>query len=413
MIPIPKSMSKKVETFISDAWDFEENNFSKMKKEKDEDEDEEDEEKLFSESEYVNLFEQINELYKQQEIFIPSKKETNSQYFYEGLDILNDDLTEYFNNANEKDEKPTVHICAYHVNEMHKYPFLEFFLFKEKKENENLLHFPNFKYENSFNVLEKSFSIIKLIGLTYGKQLNYDFKGYLGYSKDLFLFFDCSNLKLNGFKMSKENDLWLATIDEIINQKKTCDINIEQNITELFINNEELLYLSDKNGLFYEIPTTAYSSCSKNKLDFVLTFGVSPSTNNEIMGNYYYFTNYQNAVKLSFLNDENENGGLIRCALFLGNMKVPMNINNDIIDESEITQNILLNSINNVKDKKNEQLLLRIIDRNGLWTHNYDSVYLGKIELDDGSFFEKFPLWVVKDYEQQVVLSAHILDKNE
>jgi hypothetical protein len=36
---------------------------------------------------------------------------------------------------------------------------------------------------------------------------------------------------------------------------------------------------------------------------------------------------------------------------------------------------------------------------------------LGKIELDDGTTFNEYPLWVVKDYEQQVVLSTHIIDK--
>jgi hypothetical protein len=33
------------------------------------------------------------------------------------------------------------------------------------------------------------------------------------------------------------------------------------------------------------------------------------------------------------------------------------------------------------------------------------------MELDDGTIFNEHPLWVVKDYEQQVVLSTHIIDK--
>jgi hypothetical protein len=56
-------------------------------------------------------------------------------------------------------------------------------------------------------------------------------------------------------------------------------------------------------------------------------------------------------------------------------------------------------------------LQMRLNDRGGAWTINYDSVYIGKVELDDGSYFDDYPLWAVKEYEQQIVLSSHLLDK--
>jgi hypothetical protein len=130
------------------------------------------------------------------------------------------------------------------------------------------------------------------------------------------------------------------------------------------------------------------------------------------MGNYYYFTDYQNAIKKSgWLNESAGCGGLIRCAIFLGKMKVLRNNPDDNVDESKLTKDYLLNYNECSMEYKNAKLLLRISDRDGLWTENYNSVYLGKMELDDGTIFNDYPLWVVKDYDQQVVLSTHIIDK--
>jgi hypothetical protein len=58
-----------------------------------------------------------------------------------------------------------------------------------------------------------------------------------------------------------------------------------------------------------------------------------------------------------------------------------------------------------------ERLLLRVSDHDGKWAFNYDSAYLGNVELDNGSFLEKSIL-AIKEYNQQVPLSYHFVDKN-
>ena len=183
-------------------------------------------------------------------------------------------------------------------------------------------------------------------------------------------------------------------------------------VVTFFKDNSDFLYLKDGDGNIYENPVVAYSGVSRRKLDFLTNFGIPASGNNAVLGNYYYFTNYQNAVKMSgWGSEENMNGGIIRFALFLGNMKVLLNDPNDDADDSLITRNMLLNTDPSSEDYKGVRSLLRISDRDGKWTADYDSVYVGKIDLDDGSVYEDYPLWVVKDYEQQVVLSNHIIDK--
>jgi len=84
------------------------------------------------------------------------------------------------------------------------------------------------------------------------------------------------------------------------------------------------------------------------------------------------------------------------------------NCPNDPADESETKQQRL--SDDRV-DTKLEQLTMRISDHDGRWAENYDSVYLGPVELDDGTYFH-CNLLAVKNYNQQIPLSYHYVDKN-
>jgi hypothetical protein len=89
-------------------------------------------------------------------------------------------------------------------------------------------------------------------------------------------------------------------------------------------------------------------------------------------------------------------------------MLIKMNDPDDPIDESEIKKMRL----NDPKiDAKYESLTIRITDYDGIWTKDYDSVYLGRIELDDGTFYKESPLYVVKDFNQQYPLSYHYINK--
>ena len=54
---------------------------------------------------------------------------------------------------------------------------------------------------------------------------------------------------------------------------------------------------------------------------------------------------------------------------------------------------------------------MRISDHDGKWTNMYDSVYLGRTELDDGTFLKNTPIWVVKNYNQQFSLSYKLVPR--
>ena len=124
--------------------------------------------------------------------------------------------------------------------------------------------------------------------------------------------------------------------------------------------------------------------------------------------------NSQEKEKESVTDNKTKNG-LIRLALFLGDSLIKMNLKNDPIDNSDITR-LLLNKFYELENKtifNDLKMTMRISDRGGYWKENYDSVFVGPVELDDGTKFNLGPLWCVKDYERQMVLSCHLLDREK
>jgi hypothetical protein len=161
-------------------------------------------------------------------------------------------------------------------------------------------------------------------------------------------------------------------------------------------------------------------------LNFTYTFGVTKKQSDAILGPYYYFTDFKNAIrqggwtanekpeiKYNTLITDNEygryiKGGVVRIVLFLGKTKVKINLKTDEIDESQIKSERLTNS---GLDLNYEKLSMRISDHDGLWAKMYDSVLLDTVELDDGSMLKDTPMYVCKEYEQQLPLSYHYLNK--
>ena len=161
-------------------------------------------------------------------------------------------------------------------------------------------------------------------------------------------------------------------------------------------------------------------------MKFTYTFGVTKKQSDTNLGPYYYFTDFDNAIRhggwsetgkpelrFNTLITDNEygryiKGGIVRIALFLGKTNVKMNLKTDDIDESAMKRERLTN---NSLDLNYEKLTMRISDHDGLWTKTYDSVVLDAVELDDGSMLKDTPIYVCKEYEQQLPLSYHFLNK--
>ena len=352
----------------------------------------------------------------------------NSKYYnYAIKHLLIKDLSLIF----EPTSYDQIILCIYRINISGKCPFIQYLLSNNGFNIMCLPVLPIFTKLNYENIID--YSKVFLSGALqvenfgeFNKKLEFD--GYYIHNNKLCLFFDITNNQVNIDETYSYSNLMFVLADEIINYGKICNILISEDTRNFFITNYSINYLYDENNEAYEIPIVGFVGNSTTEmLKFTHIFGVSPQNKSAILGPYYYFTDFNYAIRqggwsydykpeymYNKLITDNEygrylKGGIVRFALFTGRTKYIENIPNDPNDDSEIKKQRLKDPLLN---KNYEIQTLRISDHDGIWAKTYDSAYLGNIELDDGSFVEDSPLIVLKNYEQQIPLSFHFIDKN-
>lgn len=293
-----------------------------------------------------------------------------------------------------------VYICAYNVNIEAMKPFLYFLLIKDIFTG--LLSLPSIILKNKNNIVNEVELFLNIILLQKDILKNkFIINGYKIFQQDIYVFIEINEKQAQ----IDNNETFLALVHEIMNTKHICNMKISSKVYNFFSENPEFLFLKDENDKKFEIPVVTYQSVEEKKMKFTFMFGISKSESPSMMGTYFYFTDYKNAIDK--FTGKNIKYGIIRCALFLGSMKIPMNFIDDDIDNSDIKKILLKTSP--LSDY--EMLTMRITDYDANWSKLYDSVYLGRTELDNGTFLNNTPLWVVKEYCQQFPLSYKIIGK--
>uniref|UniRef100_A0A6C0LMD8 Uncharacterized protein n=1 Tax=viral metagenome TaxID=1070528 RepID=A0A6C0LMD8_9ZZZZ len=335
----------------------------------------------------------------------------------------------------EKTEFKCVNVFAYKINNSHYKPFLSFLLHNNSKNNK--LSIPRvYFFANVFRETEilKSYIIKQLTGMmnsqNYGDLStdNVEVAGfYLNAENELCVFVDLSWCPWNTYDvLFKTEKLWFGIVDEIINKRQICNIDIDQTLIDFFVAEPEFVLLKDGINQFIETPMSCYVGKSEKQLNFIHMFGVSRSDKSRAFGPYFYFTDYQRAAEVAtknltnkediefnkMINDERfkkeSKGGVVRFAVFMKKTKyVDNNIDNEP-DPSE-TKKVRVNDPN--LDVNYERLTNRISDHDGNWANKYDSLSIGNIVLDDGNEFKDNHYIVLKDYDQQFPLSYHLIDK--
>jgi len=325
-------------------------------------------------------------------------------YNYSAKQFLIRDIDDYL----ESNTFNQVKIVAYEVNNDGVYPFIQFLLFKDDFLPYLSLPFIPLNYNNATS--EQIINMAKIIFIGLNLTDNYEsfaknivFDGFYEDNGEMFLFVDITKNKLNLYDIYSDSVVRLALVDEILNQQHVCNIPVDKTITDFFIQNYEYCVLKDKNNEDYEIPVVSYVGKQENKLNFTYTFGETKKNKDAILGPHYYFTNFENAFKEGMINNDNKYG-VVRFAVFAKKIKYIENFVDDNIDESETKKMKLQDE---TVDQNYERLTMRITDHDGKWTENYDSCYLGHIELDNGEYFKNTPMLVIKEYNQQIPLSYH------
>jgi hypothetical protein len=312
------------------------------------------------------------------------------------------------------DQYINVNLCVYSINTTGNIPFLHYLLINNGYESLTLPKLPIYSLFNKDTLIP--YSKVYLSGILQTNNFEefnntISFDGFYEFNDDIYLFFNITKCEINIDETYLSNPIRFGLIDEIVNHKNICNIEIDYNTSLFFIKNEWINYLYDEQNNPYEMPVVGFvGKPTEQKVNFTMIFGESAKNKSAIVGPYFYFTSFQHSFKDSGWIDNCKvvKGGIVRFALFVGKTKYVENSPNDPNDDSEIKKQRMED--NNL-DKNKEIQTLRISDHDGVWAKIYDSVYLGKLELDDGSFLEDTPMLVLKDYKQQTPLSCHFIDK--
>jgi hypothetical protein len=330
--------------------------------------------------------------------------EDSNNVNYEAINNLSKNIdNELFSNL-----FTNINICAYQIINKEKNPFLQFLLYNDT--NNTSLSFPSIDILTIEQIIDIS-NTKKLLDYIpcFFKNLinNLDIlknNQFIGFhldtkSKTIFVFYDFTNCNFCLDLFYSNSKFCLALVDEIINKQHVCNIKIHNNISNFFLLNQQFILLTNKNGEKIEHPVACYVGKEIIGLSFTYFLGLSKiDTEDAILGPYYYFTDFKNALKLV-------KGGVIRFAVFLGKMLVKLNYPEDSIDNSAIKRE-------KIKASNNEKITMRITDYDGLWSHKYDSCFVGNIKLDNGDIINYAPIFVVKNYEQHYPLSYHFTNND-
>ena len=299
-----------------------------------------------------------------------------------------------------------VNIFAYNVNTQARAPFLNILLHKQKGSNTLMLPkvtiFKNIDPDELINYSKVCLFGLCLLDNFYHFNKTLIFNGFYIFNNNLYLFFDITNCNIKLNDIYSNSQLWFGFIDEIVNHRNICNIKIDENVSNLLESNDKLCFLNDENGESYELPIIGFIGTNKNTASFKSIFGEPCQNKNAILGPYYYFTNFNKAFASEGCDC------IVRFALFIGKVKHITNDINDPIDESIIKQKRLQDTS---FDQNIERLTMRITDHDGNWAKTFDSAYLGHFELDNGEYLKDAPVLAVRDYEQQMPLSYHYINK--
>jgi hypothetical protein len=312
-------------------------------------------------------------------------------------------------------KQPIINIICYHVTDrMVKYPFIQVMV---ELEGHPLLkgisterfvlpsvYMSNVKTNLSAYVLNKIKHNLEELGCD-TKPLNHDaFLGVINVNNSTMLLVDISSVDIFRISNSKMNTTWFALPTEIMNTETICNIPIDKNLNNLFSYSPELgvLHKPFESNIFlfedpYPLPDAVYTGSHFKQVEFNSVFGVSRKQLYSSCGEYFYFYRlFEDAVMeggwLKNINDNNKHlidnecgryikGGINRYALFPGDYVV----HNEKTKQCSLTDDI----INGLFGMKN----------------------LIVIQYENEDLDTLLPDLLVKEYEQFVPISYHILNK--
>ena len=248
-------------------------------------------------------------------------------------------------------------------------------------------------------IINKIKSALQSIGCKTDKINNSMYKGIIRDQLDRpYVLVNITGLYIYELNLTRNTMTWFVLPSEIINTKKICNIDIDDEISDLFTSMPELALLTNtKTNQCYIIPDAVYTTDEYKTVLFKSVFGHNMKKYYSTCGEYYYFyrsfcdsfynlkkkiqkeTEKEKENEKENLSNTNNKYGMNRYALF---------VEGNIYIESQSQFSLTDNMINSLYP---EPCLI----------------------IGYSNLHEKQPDILVKDYNQFIALSYHEINNNE
>jgi hypothetical protein len=149
-------------------------------------------------------------------------------------------------------------------------------------------------------MIEKIKNSLSAIGCDPSELTMDAYKGLISDKNErIYALVDISIVDIFRISLTRNNPIWFSLPTEIMNIRSICNIPIDDDVTEFFLNMPELSVLHIPNKMdTYPIPDAVYSGSYFRNVEFQSVFGVSKGKVYPSCGEYYYyFRLFEDAVK--------------------------------------------------------------------------------------------------------------------
>ena len=230
-------------------------------------------------------------------------------YFLEKLANQNISIDKlYSDKLYNESQTNIVYILCYHVINTAKYPFLQFMMEKIPYCN-NLI---KEKFTLPFIMYTDKSITLQQLGLDKVRNSLYSiccdgnkvtdsmYKGVIyDTSENPYIVIDITGIDIYGLNLSRNTLTWFILPSEIVNTKNICNIEVDDEVTQLFTEIPELCLLTNpKTYTNFIIPDAVYTGGEYKQVEFNSVFGNNKTKEYDSCGEYYYFyKTFDNAVK--------------------------------------------------------------------------------------------------------------------
>lgn len=205
---------------------------------------------------------------------------------------------------------PFLYILCYHVTTEAKYPFIQFLIDKIPFCN-NLIQeqfvLPYIISDGDSSqpvdklVLERIKLSLEQMNCETDKVTNEMYKGIFYDTFNIaYALVNITEINISALELGRNTTSWFILPSEIVNNRSSCNIPIDENIVNLFTSMPQLGLLTNTETMIpYMLPDAVYTGSEYKRAQFQSIFGVSKRREWDHCESYYYFYNDINDIMSS------------------------------------------------------------------------------------------------------------------